>query len=102
MSENKNAKTPADDGQPDAWCNGMPAYEGPLSKEQRKPLVQDLDAPLTLNGVPLYTAPPKQWVGLTDDVVFELADTNLYEGGKNYGVLAFAKAIEQALKEQNT
>jgi hypothetical protein len=51
---------------------------------------------------PLYTAPPKQWVGLTDDVVFELADTNLYEGGKNYGVLAFAKAIEQALKEKNT
>ena len=52
--------------------------------------------------VPLYTAPPKQWVGLTDDVVFELADTNLYEGGKNFGVLAFAKAIEQALKEKNT
>jgi len=51
---------------------------------------------------PLYTAPPKQWVGLTDDVVFELADTNLYEGGKNFGVLAFAKAIEQALKEKNT
>jgi len=69
MSENKNAKTPADDGQPDAWCNGMPAYEGPLSKEQRKPLVQDLDAPLTLNGVPLYTAPPKQWVGLTNEEI---------------------------------
>ena len=43
----------------------------------------------------------KQWVGLTDDAVFELADTNLYDGGKNYGVLAFAKAIEQALKEKN-
>ncbi len=43
-----------------------------------------------------------EWVGLTDDAVFELADTNLYEGGKNYGVLAFAKAIEQALKEKNT
>ena len=43
-----------------------------------------------------------EWVGLTDDEVFELADTNLYEGGKNYGVLAFAKAIEQALKEKNT
>ena len=42
-----------------------------------------------------------EWVGLTDDEVFELADTNLYEGGKNYGVLAFAKAIEQALKEKN-
>jgi hypothetical protein len=51
---------------------------------------------------PLYTAPPnKEWVGLTDDAVFELADTNLYEGGKNFGVLAFAKAIEQALKEKN-
>lgn len=53
------------------------------------------------NITPLYTA-PKQWVGLTDDVVFDLADTNLYEGGKNFGVLAFAKAIEQALKEKNT
>ena len=43
-----------------------------------------------------------EWQGLTDDAVFELADTNLYDGGKNYGVLAFAKAIEQALKEKNT
>jgi hypothetical protein len=46
--------------------------------------------------------PSRQWVGLIDDVVFELADTNLYEGGKNFGVLAFAKAIEQALKEKNS
>ena len=45
--------------------------------------------------------PKREWVGLTDDAVFELADTNLYEGGKNFGVLAFAKAIEQALKEKN-
>ncbi len=52
--------------------------------------------------IPLYTAPPKrEWVGLTDDAVFELADTNLYDGGKNYGVLAFSKAIEQALREKN-
>jgi hypothetical protein len=43
-----------------------------------------------------------EWVVLTNDEVFELADTNLYDGGKNYGVLAFAKAIEQALKEKNT
>ena len=43
-----------------------------------------------------------EWVGLTDDVVFELADTNLYQGEKNFGVLAFAKAIEQVLKEKNT
>ena len=44
----------------------------------------------------------REWVSLTDDAVFELADTNLYDGGKTYGVLAFAKAIEQALKEKNT
>jgi hypothetical protein len=98
MSENKNAKTPADDGQPDAWCNGMPAYEGPLSKEQRKPLVQDLDAPLTLNGVPLYTAPPKkQWVSLTDQEVWEAID-DVLEGG---GWLDVARALEQAIKRKN-
>jgi hypothetical protein len=95
MSENKNAKTPADDGQPDAWCNGMPAYEGPLSKEQRKPLVQDLDAPLTLNGVPLYTAPPKQWVGLT---AYEIQE--IYSGNQHWG--NFACAIEAKLKEKNS
>jgi hypothetical protein len=45
--------------------------------------------------------PKREWVGLTDDEVFELADTNLYDGGKNYGVLAFAKSIEAKLKERN-
>ena len=52
--------------------------------------------------VPLYTAPPKkEWVGLTEEEVFEFADTNLYEGGKNYGILSFGKAIEAKLKEKN-
>ena len=47
-------------------------------------------------------APPKrEWVGLTDDEVFEFADTNLYEGGKNYGILSFGKAIEAKLKQKN-
>ena len=45
--------------------------------------------------VPLYTAPtPRR--PLHDMAVFDLADTHLYEGGKNYGVLAFARAIERA------
>jgi hypothetical protein len=101
MSENKNAKTPADDGQPDAWCNGMPAYEGPLSKEQRKPLVQDLDAPLTLNGVPLYTAPPKQWVGLTDEEAKKtFEEHNCVISADLAGILA--RAIEAKLREKNT
>ena len=50
-------------------CNGMPAYEGPLSKTQRKQLTQELNAPLTLNGVALY--PQSEWVGLTDEEVRE-------------------------------
>ena len=101
MSENKNAKTPADDGQPDAWCNGMPAYEGPLSKEQRKPLVQDLDAPLTLNGVPLYTAPPKrEWVGLTDQEINSVCYKRDWTA--HWTDTTFARAIEAKLKERNT
>jgi hypothetical protein len=44
-------KEPAQE--PVASCNGMPAYEGPLSKA----LTQDLGAPLTINGVALYPQP---------------------------------------------
>jgi hypothetical protein len=47
---------------------------------------------------PLYTAPSKQWVGLTDEEVSEVID-NVLEGG---GWLDVARAIEQALKEKNT
>ena len=52
-----------------------------------------------------YTTPPaaqRQWVGLTDDEVYDLADEHLYNGGKNYGILSFYKAIEAKLKEKNT
>jgi len=118
MAENKNAKTSADG--PVAWgCQCGRAYT--VTCISSKPTKQEPVAWLKTwsNGSlsvlktksrafadhelePLYTAPPKrEWVGLTDDAVFELADTNLYDGGKNYGVLAFAKAIEQALKEKN-
>ena len=43
----------------------------------------------------------REWVGLTDMLVYDLADTYLY-GVKNYGILSFYKAIEKALKEKNT
>lgn len=33
---------------------------------------------------------------LTDDEIYELADTSLYDGGKNYGVLSFGRAVERA------
>ena len=50
--------------------------------------------------VPLYTAPPKQWVGLTDEEVSycRYAATFCDELDTAY----MAELIEQALKEKNT
>jgi len=82
--------------EPVAWINGMPAYEGLLSKAQRKLMVQDLDAPLTLNGEPLYTAPKREWVGLTDEEISAInwkTNETLHE---------YARNIEAKLKEKNT
>ena len=135
MSENKNAKTPADGPaanramtleevqqwitttwircQDEVWRQ-LPTKH--MSREAMKQpealrLADALDAEFVQgrisnstgreSAVELRRLALKQWVGLTDDAVFELADTNLYYGGKNFGVLAFAKAIEQALKEKN-
>jgi hypothetical protein len=91
MSENKTAKTPADGGAGfiDGVWPGPTAWQCQCGKAYTVTCISSKPA-------------KREWVGLTDDAVFELADTNLYEGGKNYGVLAFAKAIEQALKEKNT
>jgi len=51
---------------------------------------------------PLYTTPPKrEWVGLTNEEIYEYADKYLYQHGSNYGIKAFGKAIEAKLKEKN-
>jgi hypothetical protein len=47
--------------------------------------------------VPLYTAPPKQWVGLTDQEIHEI--DGYEEDRKMY---RFARAIEAKLREKNT
>jgi hypothetical protein len=53
-------------------------------------------------GKPNYTVPiERQWVGLNDQQVLDLADEHLY-GGENYRILDFYKAIEAKLKEKNT
>jgi hypothetical protein len=53
--------------------------------------------------IPLYTALPKrEWVGLTDDEIYDYADKFLYQHGSNYGIKSFGKAIEAKLKEKNT
>ena len=50
---------------------------------------------------PLYTAPPKQWVGLTDEEVSEIIDREIGFNSCWGPEEAFARAIEQALKENN-
>ena len=42
-----------------------------------------------------------EWVGLTDEEIYEYADKYLYQHGSNYGIKAFGKAIEAKLKEKN-
>ena len=51
---------------------------------------------VNLPKIPLYTAPPKQWVGLTDA---EIHDMNGYEEDRR--MYRFARAIEAKLKEKN-
>ena len=53
---------------------------------------------------PLYTAPPKQWVGLTEPELHQINPTWSAPGQQwDYeDVLAFVRAIEQASKEKNT
>jgi len=53
---------------------------------------------VNLPKIPLYTAPPKQWVSLTDQEVWQAID-NVLEGG---GWLDVARVLEQAFKEKNT
>ena len=92
MAENKTAKTPTDSGI--GFIDGV--WHGP------GPTAWQCQCGKAYTVTCISSKPTKrEWVGLTDDDVFELADTNFYDGGKNYGVLAFAKAIEQALKEKN-
>ena len=43
----------------------------------------------------------REWVGLTDEEIYEYADKYLYQHGSNYGIKAFGKAIEAKLREKN-
>ena len=63
---------------------------------------------------PLYTAPPKQWVGLTDEHVEDewerITGHSIFGGDRSEGramyispdeVIEFSRAIEAKLKEKN-
>jgi hypothetical protein len=45
--------------------------------------------------------PKREWVGLTDEEIYDYADKFLYQHGSNYGIRSFGKAIEAKLKEKN-
>jgi hypothetical protein len=64
--------------------------------------------------IPLYTAPPKQWVGLTDEQVEDewerITGHSIFGGDRSEGramyispdeVIEFSRAIEAKLKERN-
>ncbi len=111
MSENKNAKTPTDDGQPVAWMMvnkviGTPSLHW---KPQE-------DWHITWECKPLYIAPPKrEWDGLTDEQVEDewerITGHSIFGGDRSEGramyispdeVIEFSRAIEAKLKEKNT
>ena len=103
--------------EPVAYCNGMPAYEGPLSKTQRKEPEQepvatldDLEQEIYENTRQFvsrdvmewmlkryYTTPPQR-KPLTDEEIGAIL-----EGVNAYGtrLYTFARAIEAKLKEKN-
>jgi hypothetical protein len=60
-----------------------------------------MDAPLLLNGQPLYTAPPqREWQGLTEAERLDILDAELTTQSTEH--FALAQAIEAKLKEKNT
>ena len=82
MTENKNAKTPTDDG------HVAHVY---LFEKTGRPMVAWDNAKDIKLGDRLYAAPKREWVGLTGDEV--------YECWKTGDVVA---AVEAKLKEKNT
>jgi hypothetical protein len=63
-----------------------------------KPTVYAQIVAVDVPELPLYAAPPRrEWVGLTDHEIIDIAD----DGDTAAGPVTFAHAIEQALKERN-
>jgi hypothetical protein len=89
MVENKNAKTPADNGKPVAWIT-----RGKLTMIRADAVMLD-DTSL-----PLYIAPSKrEWVGLTDGEI-DILSCEMVKGDKSVNWLC--KVLEAKLKEKNT
>ncbi len=95
MSENKQAKTPTDDG------HVAHVY---LFEKTGRPMVAWDNAKDIKLGDRLYAA-PKQWVGLTDEEIHDLIYLSQKIDASNspwFDCLGFYRAIEAKLKERNT
>jgi hypothetical protein len=115
MSENKNAKTPADDGQPVAWMHNfiennvithIPANIGrhpdrwtALYKDPTPCKTCQALAMAVMNDQTYHEkVTPKQWVGLTDEEISIIwRDIDGSEGM----LMRFARSIEAKLKDKN-
>ena len=93
-------------------CGEFDSRPAPLSQPEQEPVAWISDSPTKGNGkqlhfakadawkwssniTPLYAAPPrKEWVGLTDEEVDFIADSEWEE--------AFVRLVEAKLKERNT
>ena len=50
---------------------------------------------------PLYTAPPKQWVGLTDEEIHEVTSKKWWDWEDAFDIEGFSRAIEAKLRKKN-
>jgi hypothetical protein len=78
----------------DAWLAG--AERDRKTYALSKTLTQDIDAPLTLNGVALW--PKRPWVGLTEEEHIQIA---IEFGCIGADWVFYAAAVERALKNKN-
>ena len=65
----------------------------------KETLKQDLNSPLTLNGVALY--PQRTWVGLTDEEIADCAEKMEASDPTDSFWREFFRGIEAKLKEKN-
>jgi hypothetical protein len=115
MSENKNAKTPADDGQPVAWMHNfiennvithIPADIGrhpdrwtALYKDPTPCKTCQALAMAVMNDQTYHEkVTPKQWVGLTDEEI-DILSCEMVKGDKSVNWLC--KVLEAKLREKN-
>ena len=91
MSENKNAKTPTDSGV--GFIDGVWYGPGPTAWQCQCGKAYTVTC--------ISSKPSKQWQGLTDEEVSEIIDREIGFNSCWGPEEAFARAVEQALKEKN-